>query len=192
MYEYLFGKLVDNTPQIAIIDISGIGYKVFVPMNYFQKLPAKGSDVKLFTYLAIRENDHALYGFLTKEERELFIRLIDVSGIGPKTALSMLGHSDHINLVSSIKQSNVSALCKVPGIGKKTAERLILEIKDKLPHDLGELFEKSDKLSSDAAMALTHLGYSQMHAEKAVKSALKNEDIEDLALLITEALKHCS
>jgi Holliday junction DNA helicase RuvA len=115
-----------------------------------------------------------------------------VSGIGPKTALSMLGHSEHTNLIASIRQSNVSALCKVPGIGKKTAERLILEIKDKLPQDIGELFLPVNKLSQDAIMALTNLGYSQQHAEKSVKTALKNEDIDDLGLLITEALKHSS
>ena len=192
MFEYIHGKLVENTPQLAVIDIGGIGYKVFVPMNYFQKLPPTGSLVLLYTYLAIRENDHSLYGFISKQERELFCKLIDVSGIGPKTALSMLGHIEHTNLISSIRQSNVSELCRVPGIGKKTAERLILEIKDKLPDEVGELFAPFHKLSMDAAMALIHLGYSPIHAEKAVKTALKNEAIDDLGILITEALKHCS
>jgi Holliday junction DNA helicase RuvA len=192
MYEYIYGKLVENTPQSVVLDVGGIGYKIFVPMSSYSKLPTVGTYIQLFIYLAIRENEHLLYGFLKKEERELFLKLIEVNGIGPKTALSMLGHSDYLTLINSIQQANVTALCKVPGIGKKTAERLILEIKDKLQNQTLDLFKEEDKLSQDATSALTQLGYSVQIADKAVKNALKRASYEELSLLITEALKHCS
>lgn len=188
MYEYIKGTLIEATPQFAIIDVQGVGYKINIPLNLFQKLPQEQNDVLLFTYFVVRENDQALYGFLTRHERELFCRFIAVSGIGPKTALAMLGHSNHVDIISSIRQNNVSALCKIPGIGKKTAERLILEIKDKLPIDS---LPSSNQIIYDAMNALTNLGYSQTIAEKAIKEITKDKEPKDLALLITQALKHC-
>lgn len=201
MYEYLKGKLVEAGPQHAIVDVHGIGYKLLLPVNAFSRMPENGAEVVLYTSYIIRDTAHALYGFLNRQERDLFELLISVSGVGPKIGVSLLGHLGAVDLINAIRHAEVARLCKVPGIGKKTAERLILEIKDKLPINSSD--ESANKLNEqassqyshkirDAMSALINLGYSQAIAQKAVKQTLKEMDESaELASLITHALQRC-
>ncbi|MDR3624497.1 MAG: Holliday junction branch migration protein RuvA [Chlamydiales bacterium] len=195
MFEFIQGILEEATPSYAILQVHGIGYKLSTPANLLQKLPSTGEKICLYTSFVIRENSQALYGFFTKQERDLFEKLINISGIGPKTALSLIGHLDVIDLVSCIRQNNLSALCRVPGIGKKTAERIILETKDKLLKLSQEVSSSSFpmRIEQDAINALIHLGYSSVIAEKAIQHCLKEiKEPLDLAVLITKALERCS
>lgn len=201
MYEYLRGKLIEAGPQHAIVEVQGIGYKLLLPINAFSRMPENGHEVVLYTSYVIRDTSHALYGFLIRQERDLFELLTTVSGIGPKIGVSLLGHLEWADLVEAIRHAQISLLCRVPGIGKKTAERLILEIKDKLPvyspqecnakmneHALGLDTQKI----RDAMSALINLGYSQAVAQRAIKQTLKEmDDTAELAALITSALQRC-
>lgn len=199
MLEYVKGKLVEATMQIAVLEAAGVGYRLFLPLSAFSKLPAAGQELILYTTQLIKEPSQVLYGFISKQERNLFEILIGVSGIGPKTALSLLGHLSINDLMDAIRCNALAILSKVPGIGRKTAERLVLEVRDKLPE--WNLLTESSAVPSqaaassqlrDAASALIHLGYSQAQAEKASKQALKElgEDA-DLSVLITHALRKC-
>jgi Holliday junction DNA helicase RuvA len=201
MYEYLKGKLIEASPQHAIVEAQGIGYKVLLPINAFSKMPENGHDVVLYTSFIIRDTTHALYGFLSRQERDLFELLISVSGIGPKIGVSLLGHLQLVDLVEAIRHAQIALLCKVPGIGKKTAERLVLEIKDKLPVCTpqesdktmdGRIANVDSQKIRDAMSALINLGYSQAVAQRAIKQTLKEVDeTAELALLITSALQRC-
>lgn len=190
MFEYIKGKLTESSPMKAIVDISGLGYRILIPLSNYAKLPQLGQEVLLYLSPIIREDAHTLYGFLTRHERDLFEKFTNISGIGPKTALALIGHMDISQLQFAISQSNISALCKIPGIGKKTAERLIIEMRDKIkgqdiPH------EGPQGTAFDAISALINLGYQPAHAQKAIKSALGSvKDEPDLPSLITLALRH--
>lgn len=173
MYEYVRGKLIEKSPHFVTLDVQGVGYKVHVPINILYKLPHSGAEVLLYTTFVVRENAQTLFGFLTKGERSFFEQLNTISGIGPKTALSLVGHLDTIDLSSS------TSLCRVPGIGKKTAERILLEIKDKLPM-------RAPSKIKDAMGALLNLGYSQTIVERALKDADENKELSEI---ITEALQ---
>lgn len=180
MYEYIKGTLIDSKEGEAIIDVQGIAYRIHVPRALHQIQ----EEVLLYTSLVVREQSHTLFGFLSKVDRELFELLITLSGVGPKTALNVIGHID--DLGSVVEMQNSAALAKVPGIGKKTAERLILELKGRV--------KVGSKLGSpqlqDALAALLNLGYSPMAAEKAVKKAAEElKGVHDLSQLITTALK---
>jgi len=194
MFEYIKGKLIEVNPQKAIIDVNGIGYKVFIPTSiYLDILNAK--DVFLYISYIVKEDSHTLYGFLTKSQRDIFDLLITVSGIGAKTAISLLGHLDLENLYSAIINADIRSISKVPGIGKKTAERLIVELKDKLKNldkKYTDIFiDKSNSTALDAIAALMNLGYSSTISRKAVKSVLDaSNDTLDLSSLITLALKN--
>jgi Holliday junction DNA helicase RuvA len=200
MFAYLKGQLVSSTPSQVVIEVQGVGYIVFIPCSAFGHLPPAGSPIQLFTTLVIREFSHALYGFLTSQEREVFDILLNVNGIGPKLALSFIGHLSIGNLREAVIHQDLPALCRVPGVGKKTAERLVVELRDKLPswlpvtpQELSIQMPKDPKLQyiQDAVMALINLGYNQNTAQKAIKQSLKNlpEEI-DLGTLITTALKN--
>lgn len=189
MYEYFRGKLVEKNQLYAVIEIQGIGYKIFTPLSHYPRLPDEGEGVFLYTSWVIREASQTLYGFLSKRERDLFELLITLSGIGPKTGLSLVGHLEMSDFESAIMTGNVSLLSKVPGIGKKTAERLIVDLKGKFtgfePSGL-----KQTSLRYDALNALMNLGYSQTTAEKAINQALKEVPLEsELSVLISAALK---
>jgi Holliday junction DNA helicase RuvA len=190
MYTYLKGILNQATPLLAIVDVQGVGYAVSIPLNTYTKLPPVGSSLLLHVSFVVREDAHRLYGFLAEEERDLFELFIAISGIGPKTALALIGHIDLTDLQAAIGQGNSAFLCKIPGIGKKTAERLIVELKDKT----AKLSKKSTptvKGAGDAISALIHLGYNAAQAQKAVQAALKSGPKEpELAALITSALRH--
>lgn len=196
MFSYIKGVLSGATASYATVEASGVGYKLFVPANLFAHLPELGSEVLLHTSFVVREQSQALYGFMTAGERDLFETLMGVTGIGPKLALSLVGHLSLSDLQHALYQGNIHALSKVPGVGKKIAERLIVELKDKMaPHDASSFAialptTLEGQKISDAMSALINLGYHQNAAQKAIKKALNetSEDIE-LAGLITYALK---
>lgn len=200
MIDYIQGKLTEATPNKATIEIHGIGYGLMIPLNNYSKLPQVGQHVLLYVSSVIREDAHRHFGFLTRAERDLFEKLIEVSGIGPKTGLALIGHMELSDLYAAVSQANVNLICKVPGIGKKTAERLIIDLRDKLKGvDKGDLpaimpsgtSESALPMVSDAISALTNLGYPAAQAQNAVKKALsKSKDEPKLANLIMLALQN--
>ncbi len=201
MFEFIRGRLIQVSSAAAVIDVNGIGYKIFLPACHFTRFPELGGFVTLYTSFVVREFSHALYGFLSVMERDVFEILLNVSGIGPKIALSIVGHMPLANLQEAMTEGDVSLLCKVPGIGKKTAERMIIELRDKLtpilPRDVTDSnlqeppSHPKNQMIKDAMSALINLGYNQMTAQKAIKKTLQgaSEDI-DLTMLITTSLKH--
>ncbi len=172
----LRGKLTEKLPLKIIVEVAGIGYGVETPMSTFYKLPDVGADIFLFTHLVVREDAHLLFGFGTERERALFQALIKVSGIGPKVALSILSSLDADIFMQCILDNNLSSLVRVPGVGKKTAERLIIEMRDKIQHidsvsrsalsALDLIIQSSPQ--SDALSALISLGYKQEIARAAI------------------------
>lgn len=200
MYAFIKGKLVSSLPTYAILEANGIGFQIYIPANVFPKLPQiGGTDLTLYTSFVVRELSQTLYGFLSIQERDIFEEFMGVTGIGPKLALSLIGHLDVNDLQRAITNHDILTICKVPGIGKKTAERLIIELRDKLNHllppnpsDLGVTFPTDPKaqLVRDAMSTLINLGYNQLTAQKAIKKSLKDlPDEIDLATLITNSLK---
>jgi holliday junction DNA helicase RuvA len=192
MFEYIRGKLSSATPNKAIVEAGGIGYEVLIGLNSYGKLPQTGQEVHLFLLLVVREDAHTLYGFLTQAEKQFFNTLIGISGIGPKTALSLLGRLELAELHRAILQEEISLLMKVPGIGKKSAERLVIELKDKIKTTHADLMVPGgpSKLSTDAVGALVHLGYHPLQAQQAVQKALHGTAAEpELGKLIKTALQ---
>jgi len=162
----LTGKLAAKHPPQVLVDVGGVSYELDVPMSTFYGLPAAGDPVSLFTHLVVREDAHVLYGFATLEERGAFRQLIRISGIGPRTALAVLSGLSVAELAQAVALQDGSRLVKIPGIGKKTAERLLLELKDKLAEAIpGSARERP----SDVLNALLGLGYSEKEASLAVK-----------------------
>jgi holliday junction DNA helicase RuvA len=192
MMEYIKGTLIETNPIRTIIEAGGIGYRIYTPLSHYAKLPTPGNPTCLYIATVIREDSHKTYGFLSASERDLFEVLIDVSGIGPKTALSLLGHLAPSDLQLAIGSADISSICKVPGIGKKTAERLIIEMRDKI-HKHTPQIEANKPISTtarDALSALINLGYQPQLVQKAIEKILGAETQEpDLTTLITSALK---
>ena len=183
MFDYIKGTLVTATPQKAVIDNQGLGYLLFIPLSVFHRLPQVGSSLSLFVTTIIREDSAKTYGFLSDSERNLFEKLVSTSGIGPKTALSLIGHLPEEDLLSAIHTGNVTQLLRVPGIGKKTAERLIVEMR-------GSLTSAPTPVAQDAINALINLGYSANDAQKSITKVLATKEAPtDLSRLITLALK---
>lgn len=198
MYEYLKGTLVSQDPIKVIIDVNGVGFQVLMPLSCLNQLPLLGKEVTVYTKLIVREDAHTLFGFLSPQERNLFEKLINVSGIGPKTGLALLGHLDPLQLHQAIQNGDVKTLSKVPGIGKKTAERLLVDMRDHLesphflPRALGSHSLGKTSVVADAIQGLMQLGYSAFQAQKAIHAVLaKDEEPKDPAVLITRALKKC-
>ncbi len=199
MYAFIKGELVHASPSTIVVQTGGIGFQILIPANVFAKLPQTGTSVLLHTSFIVRELSHTLYGFLAIHDRELFEILMGVSGIGPKIALSIIGHLSINELQRAINNADIPVISRVPGIGKKTAERMIIELRDKLqdicPPDPSELsIQISDPNAQkirDAMNALINLGYNQMTAQKAIKKTIQDmsQDVE-LALLITTSLKN--
>ncbi|MEO8506926.1 MAG: Holliday junction branch migration protein RuvA [Betaproteobacteria bacterium] len=167
----LSGILLEKTPPQLLLDVQGVGYEVDVPMSTFYNLPATGERVTLFTHLAVREDAHLLYGFGSDNERRAFRQLLKISGIGARTALSVLSGLSVAELAQAVTMQESGRLTKIPGIGKKTAERLLLELKDKLGADLTTTvgINRAPPASSDILHALLALGYSDKEAVAAVK-----------------------
>jgi Holliday junction DNA helicase RuvA len=160
------GRLEAKNPPQVLVDVGGVGYELDVPMSTFYGLPASGEAVTLFTHLSIKEDAHTLYGFATLEERAAFRRLIRISGVGPRTALSVLSGLSVADLAHAVALQDAARLIKVPGIGKKTAERLLLELKGKFAD---VMTSPTQEKSSDVLNALLALGYSEKEALLAVK-----------------------
>lgn len=169
----LSGTLAEKSPPAILLDVNGVGYELDVPMSSFYNLPAVGERVVLLTHFVVREDAQVLFGFLTPSERDTFRQLIKISGVGPRTALSILSGLSVAELAQAVTAQEAGRLVKVPGIGKKTAERLLLELKGKLGADLGPVAGGSAPASdaqADILQALVALGYSDREAQAAVKS----------------------
>ena len=163
------GKLLEKHPPQIVVDVHGVGYELDVPMSTFYHLPATGADVTLYTHLAVREDAHQLYGFATEAERQAFRQLLRISGIGARTALSVLSGLSVADLRDAVSNQDSGRLIKVPGIGKKTAERLLLELRDKIDAFGAPAAAKGDGQTSDVTNALLALGYNEREASWAVK-----------------------
>jgi Holliday junction DNA helicase RuvA len=164
------GKLVEKHPPQIVVDVQGVGYELDVPMSTFYHLPAAGADVSLFTHLVVREDAHQLFGFATEQERHAFRQLLKISGVGARTALSVLSGLSVSDLRDAVAAQDSGRLTRIPGIGKKTAERLLLELRDKLGAALGTpAAAKGDGDASDVANALLALGYNEREAAWAIK-----------------------
>lgn len=190
--DYIKGTLTESSPVKTVVEAGGIGYRIHIPLSNYAKLPKLLETVCLFISTVIREDSHKNYGFLTTSERDLFESLIDVSGIGPKTALALLGHLEPSDLQIAISSSDITGICRVPGIGKKTAERLIVEMRDKVQKTAIPSFSfKTEKtVFSDALSALVNLGYQQVQVHKTLQALLAGKEEEpSLTDLITSALK---
>lgn len=200
MFAHIRGVLTQVSPLYVVIETHGVGYKIFIPASIYADLPQIGQSITLHLSFVVRELSQSLYGFFSQEERDLFEVLMGVSGIGPKTALSLIGHLSVHNLFEALSNNDLSTICKVPGIGKKSAERLVVELRDKLPSFFAEKgasaslklpLDPRSKTIQDVMSALINLGYNQATAQKAVKKTLEVlPDSIDLSELITASLKH--
>jgi Holliday junction DNA helicase RuvA len=175
---HLRGRILEKQPTRVVLDVGGVGYDVAVPLSTFYGLGEPGSDVALRVHTHVREDALALYGFSTALELDLFNRLISISGIGPKLALAVLSGIEPPDLVSAIERGDLARLTAIPGVGKKTSERIVLELKDRLPR--AHVVEAADGIAvagtglrDDLLSALMNLGYHRPLAEKAVDAALK-------------------
>ncbi|MBC3876211.1 Holliday junction branch migration protein RuvA [Undibacterium sp. FT79W] len=184
------GTLLEKNPPQLLIDCQGVGYEVDVPMSTFYNLPPLGEKVVLLTHLAIREDAHVLFGFGTAEERATFRQLVKISGVGARTALSILSGMSVADLSQAITMQEVGRLTRIPGIGKKTAERLLLELKGKLGADLftSSMAAAAGDHSADILNALLALGYSDKEAMLAMKSVPKDTGVSEGIKLALKSL----
>lgn len=189
MIYYLEGILKEKNPSYIILEVTGIGYRVNIPFSIFENLPSPGQKIKVYTYLHTKENETALYGFLKSEDREFFLNLISLSSIGPRSALKMLSRISPADFKKAIMEKDLAKLTGIPGIGKKTAQRLIFE--------LGGAFEEKpilmeeNKMLRDGIAALVSLGYTRHQAREAINKALKEGVVKnDITHLIREALRY--
>lgn len=179
MITFLHGKLVESLPTQAIVEVNGVGYEVLIPLSSFDKLPPPGGEVKLLTQLIIREDAHVLYGFMSAAERDLFRLLINtVSGIGPKIALNVLSGISVTAFRGAVASGDVKSLSQISGVGKKTAERMVVELRDKVgaagaweAASAQRALSPDDQKINDAVLALMALGFKQIEAHDAVRSA---------------------
>lgn len=175
----LSGILLDKNPLQLIVDCQGVGYEVSVPMSTFYQLPSVGEKVVLLTHFVVREDAQLLFGFATAQERELFRELIKISGVGARTALSLLSGMSVADLAQAVTLQESGRLTRIPGIGKKTAERLLLELKGKLGPDLGSGGAVAQDSNSDILNALLALGYSDKEATLALKQVPADSSVSD-------------
>src|SRR4051794_33270627 len=179
MITFLRGKLVNAVPTQVTIDVHGVGYAVLIPLSSFDKLPAAGQEVSILTHLAVREDAHVLYGFMTTAEREMFRLLINnVSGIGPKIALNVLSGMNVVALRGAVANGDVKSLSQISGVGKKTAERIVVELRDKIgaagtweASSAERTLSAADQKINDAVLALMALGFKQQEAHESVRAS---------------------
>ena len=183
----ILGELVEKNPPQVIVVSHGVGYEIDVPMSTFYHLPRTGENVVLLTHMVVREDAHLLYGFLTAGERTAFRQLLKVSGVGPRVALSVLSGLSVDDLAAAVASRDAARLTKVPGVGKKTAERLVLELRDRLPLAVSLARPNASPASGDVVNALLGLGYNEREALSAVKSLAADLPLADA---IRQALKH--
>lgn len=177
MIAHLRGKLLEKHPNQAVVETGGVGYDVTISIPTFSELTSVGSEVALHIHTHVREDQLALYGFGRPEEKQLFEKLITVSGIGPKLGITILSGMPADDMVRAIRGNDIARLTKIPGIGKKTAERMVLELRDKLPPQGADQVREVPSLSAtqeDVLSALVNLGYQAAAAEKALSSVDKN------------------
>ena len=195
----LTGKLLSKQPPDLLLDVNGVGYEVQAPMGTFYQLPVPGESVSLYTHLVVREDAQLLYGFISDSDRQLFRTLIRVNGVGPKLALTILSGIEVDQFVACVQQGDTASLVRLPGVGRKTAERLLVEMRDRLadwaPRGLAAdaagatvVARGGGPLIDDAESALVALGYKPVEAARAV-SAVYNETLESSEELIRQALK---
>jgi Holliday junction DNA helicase RuvA len=197
MIASLTGILKSKSPTEIVIDVSGVGYSVTIPLSTYETLGELDSNVTLLTHLQVREDALQLYGFASSQERFLFKLLITVNGIGPKIAQGILSGISVADLKQHIEHENISALTAIPGVGRKTAERLLIELRDKIskiessPSGLNKLQDDENDLRQEALLALTSLGYNRQFAEKALRQVFMETKGETLSLqdLIKRALR---
>jgi holliday junction DNA helicase RuvA len=195
MIAFLRGTILEKHPNQVVVDVSGVGYDVAIPISTFSVLPAPGSEVRLRIHTHVREDAIALFGFLTDDEKTLFEKLISVSGIGPKLAVTVLSGLPTAHLVGAIRQGLVEQLVRIPGIGKKTAERMVLELRDKLEMlapAAGAAAAPPSTLSAldqDVLSALVNLGCARPVAEAAVRKAKSQEGAEGFEPLFRRAME---
>src|SRR5688572_25605223 len=182
------GTLAEKNPPELLIDCNGVGYEVAVPMSTFYNLPAIGERVTLLTHFVVREDAQLLYGFLSAAERATFRELLKISGIGPRTALAVLSGMSVTELAQAVAQQQAARLQKVPGIGKKTAERLLLELKGKLAPDLASPATAASDAQADIVQALVALGYSEREAGAALKALPPDVGVSEGIKLALKAL----
>ena len=194
------GTLAHKQPPDILVDVGGVGYELQVPMTTLFQLPELGAEVSLVTHFVVREDAQLLYGFIAERDRELFRQLIKVNGVGPKLALTILSGMDATSFARCVQRDDISSLVALPGVGKKTAERLLVEMRDKLKDLLGELetsgeampagvtIEPVSDMVADAESALIALGYKPAEASKVV-AAVNDDSVADSEELIRRALK---
>jgi holliday junction DNA helicase RuvA len=179
MIGFLKGRLVEALPTQVVLDVNGVGYEALIPLSSYDKLPQLGQEVKLLTHLAVREDAHTLYGFVTGPERELFRLLIDtVSGIGPKIALNVLSGISVTAFRGAVANNDIKALSQISGVGKKTAERIVVELRDKVgaagaweAASAQRALSPEDQRVNDAVLALMALGFKQLEAHDSIRKA---------------------
>ena len=184
----LHGLLAEKNPPQVLLDVQGVGYEVDVPMSTFYNLPATGERVVLLTHFIVREDAQLLYGFLTAQERDAFRLLVKISGIGPRMALAVLSGMNVGELAQAVSLQETGRLVKVPGIGKKTAERLLLELKGKLGADIGVRTGTASDAQADILQALIALGYSDKEASAALKALPADVGVSEGIKLALRAL----
>jgi Holliday junction DNA helicase RuvA len=194
MIAHLRGKLISKRPNQAIVETAGVGYDVTISVPTFSDLPSEGAEVALHIHTHVREDALALFGFLRAEEKQLFERLIQVSGIGPKLAITILSGMPAVDMVAAIRGGEVARLTRIPGIGKKTAERMVLELREKLAgFGAGPVAAPVSPVEEDVLSALVNLGYQRPAAERAVAAALKSgAGASSFDVLFREALSALS
>jgi Holliday junction DNA helicase RuvA len=201
MIAYLSGKLLDKQATSVIIDVGGVGYEVTIPLSTFYELGEVGTDVSLRIYTHVREDAIQLYGFKTSRERELYLKLISVQGIGAKSGISMLSGMSADEIVTAIRTDNLARLTSIPGVGRKTAERLVIELRDKLNEFTAQSTQERiaagakpsdlppDAVFDDALSALINLGYQRNAAEKALNQAVKDGTEMSVQKLLRKSLQ---
>lgn len=205
MIAHLSGTLIFKQATSVILDVAGVGYEVTIPVSTFYDMEEAGANVALRIYTHVREDALQLFGFRTARERELFLQLISVTGIGPKAAITMLSGMNADEIISSIRANNLARLTSIPGVGRKTAERLVIELRDKINNlsspaldeaiatgATGDAPPSGDALRDDALSALVNLGYQRAAAEKAINTAMGEGGDLSVELLLRRALRSLS
>ena len=195
MIAFLRGRVLDKHPNRIVVDVNGVGYELHVPLSTYYDVGDAGTEISLRVHTHVREDALQLFGFLTSLEQQLFERLIAISGIGPKLAIAVLSGIESRELVASVRRADVARLTRIPGIGKKTAERIVLELKDRLadvaPADAGATVEAAsvDRLRDDLVSALENLGYHRPLAEKAADAARARDGSAEFEDALKSALR---
>ena len=205
MIAHLSGILLSKQPNSVIVDVGGVGYELIIPVSTFYELEETGTSTQLRVYTHVREEALQLYGFKTARERELFLQIISVSGIGPKIAITLLSGMGANEIIASIRTNNLARLTSIPGVGRKTAERLVVELRDKIAALSSPALEEefsgepgrrastsADAMRDDSLSALLNLGYQKTAAEKAIKAAIDEGGDLSVELILRRGLRSLS